>query len=114
MHDGTRSKLPLRTDVANHSPTGHEWGYGGSGPAQLALDLLLDATHDDERFHELADRLGYSDAFGNLTPAQTACRRVKQRFLATFTSRFDDEWFLAVDFVRGWAYGAISVERDRG
>ena len=24
----------------NHSPTGLEWGYGGSGPAQLALTLL--------------------------------------------------------------------------
>lgn len=28
----------------NHSPDGFEWGYGGSGPAQLALALLLDAT----------------------------------------------------------------------
>lgn len=28
----------------NHSPTGFEWGYPGSGPAQLALALLNDAT----------------------------------------------------------------------
>lgn len=27
--------------IMNHSPTGFEWGYGGSGPAQLALALLL-------------------------------------------------------------------------
>lgn len=27
-----------------HSPDGHTWGYGGSGPAQLALDLLWDVT----------------------------------------------------------------------
>lgn len=26
----------------NHSPTGFEWGYGGSGPAQLALAILFD------------------------------------------------------------------------
>jgi len=25
-----------------HSPTGFEWGYGGSGPADLARSLLLD------------------------------------------------------------------------
>jgi hypothetical protein len=25
----------------NHSPTGFAWGYGGSGPAQLALAILL-------------------------------------------------------------------------
>jgi hypothetical protein len=34
--------------LANHSPSGFEWGYGGSGPAQLALALLLDYTNDEE------------------------------------------------------------------
>lgn len=34
--------------LINHSPDGFEWGYGGSGPAQLALALLLDATGDKE------------------------------------------------------------------
>jgi len=29
--------------VWNHSPDGFEWGYSGSGPAQLALAILLDA-----------------------------------------------------------------------
>src|SRR5438270_14044506 len=28
--------------VFNHSPAGFEWGYGGSGPAQLALAILLE------------------------------------------------------------------------
>jgi len=28
----------------NHSPTGFNWGYIGSGPSQLALALLLDAA----------------------------------------------------------------------
>jgi hypothetical protein len=27
--------------VRNHSPDGFSWGYGGSGPAQLALAILL-------------------------------------------------------------------------
>lgn len=35
--------LPLRLDLENHSPTGFECGYGGSGPAQLALALLAHA-----------------------------------------------------------------------
>ena len=26
--------------VVHHSPTGYEWGYGGSGPADLALNIL--------------------------------------------------------------------------
>lgn len=29
--------------VFNHSPDGFAWGYGGSGPAQLALAILLHA-----------------------------------------------------------------------
>jgi hypothetical protein len=41
--------LPLRLDLANKSPTGFEWAYAGSGPAQLALALLADALGDDEK-----------------------------------------------------------------
>ncbi len=40
--------LALRLDLANKSPNGFAWGYGGSGPAQLALALCADATGDDE------------------------------------------------------------------
>jgi hypothetical protein len=41
--------LKLRLDLCNHSPTGFECGYGGSGPAQLALALLADhLNHDDQ------------------------------------------------------------------
>lgn len=36
--------LPLHLELRNHSPTGFAWGYGGSGPAQLALAILTDAT----------------------------------------------------------------------
>ena len=35
-------------ELTNHSPSGFEWGYTGSGPAQLALALLLDYTDDEE------------------------------------------------------------------
>lgn len=39
--------LKPRFDLRNHSPDGFEWGYGGSGPAQLALALLADYLEDD-------------------------------------------------------------------
>jgi hypothetical protein len=37
-------RLPIASSLRlfRHSPTGFEWGYGGSGPAQLALAILLD------------------------------------------------------------------------
>lgn len=40
--------LDLRLDVRSHSSTGAEWGYSGSGPAQLALALACDVLGDDE------------------------------------------------------------------
>jgi hypothetical protein len=45
--DGT-TRLKVRLDLANHSPTGFNWGYGGSGPAQLALAILADALGNDK------------------------------------------------------------------
>lgn len=36
----------LHLHMRNHSPTGFAWGYGGSGPAQLALALVMDACQD--------------------------------------------------------------------
>jgi hypothetical protein len=45
--------LNPRLDLWNHSPTGFEWGYGGSGPAQLALALLADHTGDSQEAVEL-------------------------------------------------------------
>jgi len=36
--------------IVNHSPDGFNWGYAGSGPAQLALAVLLELT--DREFAE--------------------------------------------------------------
>lgn len=34
--------------LANHSPDGFAWGYGGSGPSQLALAMLLYVSESPE------------------------------------------------------------------
>jgi hypothetical protein len=54
-----RTELPWRLDLANHSPTGLAWGYGGSGPAQCALALLAHALGDDERAMRLYQRFKF-------------------------------------------------------
>jgi len=46
--EGTRLTPDRSLELANHSPNGFESGYCGSGPAQLALALLLDYTEDEE------------------------------------------------------------------
>ena len=39
---------PVRSQkIHNHSPNGFSWGYGGSGPAQLALAILLELTNGE-------------------------------------------------------------------
>lgn len=43
---GHPAPLAPRLDLRNHSPTGFEWGYGGSGPAQLSLALCVDVLQD--------------------------------------------------------------------
>ena len=45
---GDSYSLPYRLDLWNHSPTGFNWGYGGSGPSQLALALLADHLGNDQ------------------------------------------------------------------
>lgn len=36
---GAHANIPQ--EIVYHSPTGFEWGYGGSGPADLALNVLV-------------------------------------------------------------------------
>jgi hypothetical protein len=44
--NGTRG-LAGRQNIVNHSPNGFSWGYGGSGPAQLALAILVNEVGKD-------------------------------------------------------------------
>jgi hypothetical protein len=54
--NGGRGMLDARLDLRGHSPDGFQWGYGGSGPAQLALALVADATGDDELAQKVYQR----------------------------------------------------------
>jgi Family of unknown function (DUF6166) len=47
--DGERLTPEASQKVWRHSPDGFEWGYGGSGPAQLALAILLAAGMPDDQ-----------------------------------------------------------------
>lgn len=65
--------------IRNHSPDGFNWGYGGSGPAQLALAILLDYSGSKE----LADRY-------------------YQEFKRDFVCLFGDNWDLPGDQIKAW------------
>ena len=56
--DGT--PLDYRFDLLSASPSGFEWGYSGSGPAQLAIALLAHAYDDEfakQHYQRLKDRV---------------------------------------------------------
>jgi hypothetical protein len=56
--DGRR--LNPRLDLWNHCPSGFEWGYGGSGPAQLALAILADHLGDDRAAFDFHHRFKWA------------------------------------------------------
>jgi hypothetical protein len=70
--DGRR--LNPRRDLWNHSPSGFEWGYGGSGPAQLALAILADHLGDDQEALEFYQRFKWAVIAG-LPPRWTLTSR---------------------------------------
>ncbi len=71
--------LPLYLDEKNHSPTGFEWGCGGSGPAQLAYAILR---------HRKA----------NPSKAELFYQEFKREFVANW----GDSWALPVSELDAW------------
>lgn len=77
--------------IINHSPDGFAWGYGGSGPAQLALAILLkflpkeDASARYQQFKwDVIAGFPQRDFEANLTEI----KRIKQESGARFSLHF--------------------------
>jgi len=43
--------------VMNHSPDGFNWGYGGSGPSQLALAVILRLFGNHRAYHDFKEKV---------------------------------------------------------
>lgn len=81
--DGRATELTLHTpngSAGPKSPDGHAWGYDGSGPAQLALDILWN-VFDAE-------------------PHPSAYQAFKRQELAALEG---DAWAITEAFVKSWA-----------
>lgn len=50
--NGEELNLKNSQQFRNHSPDGFNWGYAGSGPAQLALAIILKLTGKAEGYQE--------------------------------------------------------------
>lgn len=72
--------------IVRHSPTGFEWGYGGSGPAQLALAILFDYTHNTK----LADVLHQRFKFTFLSNAKSEGWQINSSEIDEFLKEHQD------------------------
>jgi hypothetical protein len=84
-----RTRVRTLRHIPFHSPAGFEWGYQGSGPADLALAILVDY------FRERPPRTGWlaGQKFSRWTVDSTAFTH-HQDFKREIVARFGDEWEL--------------------
>lgn len=99
---GGRHLLGLYLHIRNHSPDGHEAGYNGSGPAQLALSILMNVLRDRQQ-------------------AETAYQDFKRDVIATLPAdpAYElgsdlEEWRIDETYVRAWFAAWQQNERGRG
>lgn len=86
-YDGDTLHFSIEQRVVKHSPTGMEWGYNGSGPADFALNILL----------------YYTD------PA--AAVYLYQSFKHSFVSRLPREGgTIAAEDIRKWLFEKMNTE----
>jgi hypothetical protein len=86
--NGERLTPEASLAVRNHSPGGFSWGYEGSGPAQLALAILLESGIEPDE-------------------AQRVHQDFKREFIAPLPQ--DQGWAFEVD-VQRWV--ALKLARD--
>lgn len=93
-HDGPSDRRPL-TRVPYHSPDGLEWGYAGSGPADLALAILADYFDEPPGLVLAALRSMWTPR----SKAAALHQSFKERFVSTERR---DEWQLHSGAIEAW------------
>ena len=79
IETGSVNPLNIRHDLCDHSKD-FDWGYSGSGPAQLSFAILF-------------------NLFGNKEIAEI----LKGSFKNDFVSNFQNDWFIKSDEILQWA-----------
>ncbi len=96
----TLNEKPL-FHVNYHSPDGFEWGYGGSGPSDLALSILAD------HFKEEHGPVGQNEIMDGSHPAV----KLHQQFKFAFVARFSTgQWVLSSEQIDEWVTGLSLAE----
>ena len=91
--------LQLYLEEVNHSPTGFEWGYYGSGPSQLAYAIL-------RSYYFFCAKYDVPDA---IRKAKAHYMRFKQDFVGQWRK---DEWEISSDQVTFWLTTQKEIENE--
>lgn len=82
--------------VVYHSPDGFEWGYGGSGPADLALSILADHFKDEH------GPVNKETIWDGKHPAVKLHQKFKFAFVGGFPK---GEWVMSSEQIEAWVAG---------
>lgn len=105
---GALDRRPHRLrHVVHHSPTGLRWGYGGSGPADLALSILAD--HFGERPDRVQEYLRGKSRL--LSLAVRWHQQFKWDFIAVLPYHRDFPWTLTTAQIEQW-YGDVTEKNN--
>ncbi len=92
--DGRSHSHPL-THISYHSPSGLNWGYAGSGPADLALAILADYFQEQPELVLAALR--------SMWAPRSKAAALHQAFKEQFVAREQgDQWQLGGDAIDAW------------
>lgn len=96
--DSGRKELNPAYHLRNHSPDGFAWGYAGSGPAQLAIAILVDHLSHDKR--QVRDAW----PFKGKTVGDVDAERFYQRYKAAVIQHLpqDEGFTITSDEVETW------------
>ena len=100
---GYFANLPKYLNEINHSPDGFNWGYCGSGPAQLAYALL--------RFFAEQELFGKEEIKEDENLVKNIARTYYQDFKVDVVSTLPDKWVLKGKDIEKWLVAKI-MERD--
>jgi hypothetical protein len=82
------SSVPIaRLSAPDYHSTGYEWGYHGSGPAELALAILLDHLGEQPRYQCEHRSLAW---------------QLHQAFKRAFVTDWKETWRLSAEQIDGW------------
>jgi len=91
--------------IRHHSPDGIEWGYAGSGPADLAINIL-------HHFNVLPEDLLTVKVWDG-SYISTLTERLHQRFKNDVIAKIPESGArIPVPYIEGWIRGATEVLKD--